>query len=117
MVAPGERFNAATFFVDRHLAEGRGHRTAFRHAGRTVTYAELAADANRAGNALAGLGVEIENRVVLILDETPAFAALFWGAAKLGAVAVPLNPLMTTDEYDFLVRDSRAKVVVAEPEV
>jgi len=117
VIASGERFNAATFFVDRHLAEGRGRRTAFRHAGRAVTYAELADGVNRAGNALAGLGVEIENRVVLILNDTPAFAALFWGTAKLGAVAVPLNTLMTTEEYDFLVRDSRAKVVVAEPEV
>jgi benzoate-CoA ligase len=117
VITAGERFNAATFFVDRHLVEGRGHRTAFRHAGRAVTYAELAEGANRAGNALAGLGVEIENRVVLILNDTPAFAALFWGAAKLGAVAVPLNTVMTVEEYDFFVRDSRAKVVVAEPEV
>jgi len=117
MIPSAERFNAAAFFVDRHLTEGRGRRTAFRHAGRAVTYAELAESVNRAGNALAGLGAEIENRVVLILNDTPAFAAVFWGTAKLGAVAVPLNPLMTTEEYDFLLRDSRAKVVVAEPEV
>ncbi len=117
LIASGQPFNAATFFVDRHLAEGRGHRTAFRHAGRAVTYAELADGVNRAGNALAGLGVEIEQRVALIVDDTPAFAALFWGAAKLGAVAVPLNTLMTTEEYDFFVRDSRARVVVAEPDV
>ncbi|MGH7312272.1 MAG: AMP-binding protein, partial [Candidatus Rokuibacteriota bacterium] len=115
--ASAERFNAAGFFVDRHLTEGRGRHAAFRHAGRAVTYAELAESVNRAGNVLAGLGVEIENRVVLILHDTPAFAAVFWGAAKLGAVAVPLNPLMTTGEYDFLLRDSRAKVAVAEPEV
>ncbi|HET9489409.1 MAG TPA: benzoate-CoA ligase family protein [Methylomirabilota bacterium] len=113
---PAEGFNAAALFVDRHLTAS-GRRTAFRHAGRAVTYAALAESVNRAGNALAGLGVEMEHRVVLILDDTPAFAAAFWGAAKLGAVAVPLNPLMTIEEYDFLLRDSRARVVVAEPEI
>ncbi len=112
-----ERFNAAVVFVDRHPAEGRGGRTAFRHDGRSLTYAALADRVNRAGNALAALGVEIDNRVLLALDDTPAFAAVFWGAAKLGAVAVPLNPLMTDDEYLFVLEDSRAKVVVAEPAV
>jgi benzoate-CoA ligase family protein len=113
---PAEGFNAAALFVDRHLAAS-GRRTAFRHAGRAVTYAALAESVNRAGNALAGLGVEMEHRVVVILDDTPAFAAVFWSVVKLGAVAVPLNPLMTVEEYDFLLRDSRARVVVAEPEI
>jgi benzoate-CoA ligase family protein len=110
-------FNAATFFVDRHLIEGRGGRPAFRHDGRTLSWAELADRVNRAGHVLADLGVEMEHRVLLALTDTPAFPAAFWGAAKLGAVAVPVNPLMTTEEYEFLLRDSRARVVVAEPEV
>ena len=109
-----EQFNAATFFVDRHLAEGRGERTAFRFAGRAVSYAEVAESVDRCGNALAALGVEIEDRVLLALNDTPAFAAVFWGLAKLGAVAVPVNPLMTPAEYAFLLNDSRARVAVVE---
>ncbi|MGH7388198.1 MAG: benzoate-CoA ligase family protein [Candidatus Rokuibacteriota bacterium] len=109
--------NAASLFVDRHLAEGRGGRTAFRHSGHALTYVALAEQVHRAGNALAALGVEIENRVLLVLDDAPAFAAVFWGAARLGAVAVPLNSLMSDDEYLFVLGDSRAKVVVAEPAV
>jgi benzoate-CoA ligase family protein len=112
-----EPFNAAAFFVDRHLAEGRGRRPAFRHAGRTMTWAEVAESVNRAGNALASLGVEMEHRVLLVLDDTPVFPAVFWGAVKLGAVAVPVNPLMTAEEHAFILRDSRARVVVAEPAV
>ncbi len=112
-----EAFNAAAFFVDRHRLEGRGDRTAFRYAAAPVTYAALAERVNRAGNALAGLGVEIEHRVLLALADTPAFAAVFWGAAKLGAVAVPVNPLMTEEEYAFLLSDSRARVMVAEADV
>ena len=109
-----ERFNAVRFFVERHVAEGRGGRTAFRFAGRSITYAELADGVDRAAGALAGQGVEIEDRVLLVLDDTPAFAAAFWGAAKLGAVAVPVNTLMAPAEYEFLLNDSRAKIAVVE---
>lgn len=112
-----EHFNAASFFVDRHLGDDGAARTAFRHAGRSVTYAEVAAASDRCGHALAALGVEIEDRVLLVLDDTPAFAAVFWGAVKLGAVAVPVNTLMTPDEYEFLLNDSRAKVAVVEAAV
>ena len=117
MVQLPEHFNAAAFFVDRHVAEGRGGRTAFRFAGRAITYAELADRVDRAAAALAHRGVEIEDRVLLVLDDTPAFAAAFWGAAKLGAVAVPVNTLMAPAEYEFLLNDSRAKVAVVEAHV
>ena len=98
-----EHFNAAAFFVDRHVAEGRGARPAFRFGGRAITYADLAASVDRCANALAALGVEVEHRVLLVLNDSPAFAAAFWGAAKLGAVAVPVNTLMTPAEYEFLL--------------
>jgi benzoate-CoA ligase family protein len=55
--------------------------------------------------------------VLLVLDDGPAFVSAFWGTVKLGAVAVPVNPLMTADDYAFLLEDSRAKVAVVEPAV
>jgi benzoate-CoA ligase family protein len=112
-----ERFNAASWFVDRHLAEGRGARTAFRFAGRSVTYAEVAESVDRCANALGGLGLEAEQRVLLALNDTPAFAATFWGAVKLGAVAVPVNTIMAAAEYEFVLNDSRARVAVVEAPV
>jgi benzoate-CoA ligase family protein len=112
-----DSFNAATFFIDRHVLEGRGRRLAFRHAGRSITWREVSDSVNLAGHVLASLGVEMEHRVLLALTDTPAFPAVFWGAVKLGAVPVPVNPLMTIEEYEFLLRDSRARVVVAEPEL
>jgi benzoate-CoA ligase family protein len=112
-----EQFNAAAFFVDRHLTDGNGGRRAFRFRGENVTYARLAERANRAGNAWRGLGVEIENRVVLILRDSPDLAAAFWGALKIGAVAVPLNPALSAEEYRFLLGDGRAKLVVVEDDV
>jgi benzoate-CoA ligase family protein len=112
-----EHFNAAAFFVDRHIAEGCGARTAFRYAGRAITYAELAVSVDRCANALAALGVEMEHRVLLVLNDSPAFAASFWGATKLGAVAVPVNTVMTPPEYEFLLTDSRARVAIVEAAV
>ncbi|MGH7356939.1 MAG: benzoate-CoA ligase family protein [Candidatus Rokuibacteriota bacterium] len=118
MAAPlAERFNAADLFVDRHVVEGRGSRVAFRHAGASTTYGDLADDLARAAGALAALGVEPEQRVLLALDDSPRFAAAFWGIAKLGAVAVPVNTLMTAEEYEFLLADSRARVAVVEASV
>ena len=112
-----EHFNAAAFFVDRHIAEGRGARTAFRFAGRSITYAEFAASVDRCAGALAALGVEMEQRVLMALNDSPAFAAAFWGVTKLGAVAVPVNTLMTPQEYEFLLTDSRARVAIVDAAV
>jgi benzoate-CoA ligase family protein len=112
-----EPFNAATFFVDRHVAEGRGGRTAFRAGGRAVTYAQVADRVAHAAGALREAGLDAEQRVLLALDDSPAFAAVFWGAVKLGAVAVPVNTLTSPAEYEFLLNDSRARVAVVEAEV
>ena len=115
--ASREPANAAAWFIDRHLVEGRGGRPAFRSAGSVVTYADLSGTVDRCAGALAALGVEMEHRVLLALDDTPAFAAAFWGAVKAGAVAVPVNTLASEAEYQFLLDDSRARVAVVEAAV
>jgi benzoate-CoA ligase family protein len=111
-----ERFNAAAHFLDRHIAEGRGGRAAFRFAGRAVTYAEIALRANRVGNALLARGVQIEQRVLLALPDRPEFAEAFWGAMKIGAVPVPVSEALPAEEMAFLLHDSRARAVVASEE-
>ena len=111
-----ERFNAASFFVDRHLTEGRGSRVAFHHEGGTLTYAALQELVNRAGNTFRELGVEREQRVLCLLLDTPEFLAAFWGAIKIGAVPVPLNTMLRAPDYLYFLNDSRATVlVVSEP--
>jgi hypothetical protein len=112
-----ERFNAAAFFLDRHVVEGRGDRVALRWNGQAVTYAQLAANVNRAGNALRRLGVRAEERVVLAMLDGPEFAYSFWGAMKIGAVPVPVNTALRTDEYAYVLDDSRARVIISSQEV
>ncbi len=106
-------YNAAFDFVDRNILEGRGEKTALRYAGRNFTYGQVAELVNRTGNALKGLGVEIENRVILLLHDSPEFVAAFFGAIKIGAVPVPVNTLSRSADYEHLFNDSRAKVVIA----
>jgi acyl-coenzyme A synthetase/AMP-(fatty) acid ligase len=108
-----ERFNAATHFLDRHVTEGRSARTAFRFAGRDVTYGEIALRTNRLGNALLARDVQIEQRVLLALPDRPEFAEAFWGAMKIGAVPVPVSDGLPAEELAFLLQDSRARAVFA----
>ena len=110
-----EAFNVATYFVDRNVAEGRGNRVAMECGDVQVTYGELLDNVDRAGNALRALGVRREERVALLLQDTPEFAYCFFGAIKLGAVAVPLNTLLKPNEYRYLLNDCRARVLVVSP--
>jgi benzoate-CoA ligase family protein len=108
-----EEFNAASYFVDRHIAEGRGQKVAIECEDRRVTYSQLAESVNRIGNALRHLDVRPEERVFLLLLDTPEFAASFFGAIKIGAVPVPVNTLLKPADYEFLLNNSRARVVIA----
>ena len=111
-VSVPEWFNAATYFVDRNVEEGRGNRVAICYGDQEISYSQVAEQVNRAGNAFRELGVEIENRVMLILFDCPELVYSFWGAMKIGAVPVPVNTLMKPSDYQYLLNDSRAKVAV-----
>ncbi|HZR44675.1 MAG TPA: benzoate-CoA ligase family protein [Ktedonobacteraceae bacterium] len=106
-----EQFNATTAFLDRHLVEGRGAKTAIYYEGKTFSYQEIAELANRVGNGLLSLDVEIEQRVALLLLDTPEFASVFFGTIKIGAVSVPLNTMLRPADYVYLLNDCRAKVL------
>jgi benzoate-CoA ligase len=105
-------FNIASHLIDRNLAAGRANRTAVYEDGRTLTYAELAEMVNRCGNALRSLGVEAEQRVLMAVPDSAEFIALFLGAAKIGAVPVPVNTAAFAEDYLYYLRDSGARVFV-----
>ncbi len=104
-------YNAAVDLVDRHIHEGRGARLAYHDDFGSVTYAELHDRVNRAGNLLRALGVQPEQRVMLVMLDTVDFVAMFLGAIKLGAVPVPVNTLLSPADYAHLLADSRARLV------
>lgn len=107
-----DQFNAASYFVDRHLDEGRGEKIAIEMPESRVSYRELAEKVNRFGNALHRLDVRIEERILLLLLDGPQFAASFFGGIKIGAVPVPVNTLLKASDYQYMLNNSRARVAV-----
>jgi len=105
-------FNAASHFIDRHIAEGRQQKVAIECGDEQVTYAQLFERVNRLGNALRQLGVRPEERVGMLLLDTPEFAYCFFGIIKIGAIALPINTLLQAAEYEYILNDSRARVLI-----
>ncbi len=99
-------FNVAVPFIDRHVAEGRGDRVALRYCGENITYAQLAENVGRAGNALLKLGLAPGDRLVMAALDDPMFFYVFWGAIKAGIVPVAASTFLKTAEYRFLVADA-----------
>ncbi len=110
-------YNAATTFVDENIAQGRGSRIAIYHQDQKFTYQDVFEKVNRTGNALRELGVELEQRVLLVLPDSPEFAFSFFGAIKIGAVPIPTNPWMKAKDYEYLLHDSRARVLITHESV
>src|SRR3954454_26545 len=100
--------------VDRRLEAGHGDKVAIRCAGEEVTYAQLHGRICAAGTLLSELGVGREDRVLMVLDDTPTFPTLFLGAMRTGAVPAPVSFLDTTENFAHYARDSYAKLAVAE---
>ena len=92
MIEFPERFNLTEFFLEHNLSQGRGQKVALRFEGQSITYAEVAHRANQAANLFRSLGVEQEQRVLLMLPDVPEFAYAWFGAVKMGAVAAAVRP-------------------------
>jgi benzoate-CoA ligase family protein len=106
------QYNLVNHFVDRHVREGRGEKAAILCGDRTLTYAEVAAQVNRVGHGLRQLGVQQEQRVLLLLPDCPEFAAAYFGAIKIGAVAVPTNTALRARDYAYFLDESRARALI-----
>ncbi|QBD80482.1 benzoate-CoA ligase family protein [Ktedonosporobacter rubrisoli] len=111
-VSVPDQFNAATAFLDSNITEGRGAKTAIYYQGQAFSYAQIAELANRIGNGLLDLGLDMEQRVALILLDSPQFAAAFFGAIKIGAVPIPINTVLRPDDYVYMLNDSRARILL-----
>ena len=106
--------NLASWFVDRNVEEGRGDRTALIGPGGPTTYAELARLTNQAGNLLRELGVRAEERVLLVLNDSVEFVALWYGAQKIGAVTAEAYTFLQPKDYAYYLDYTRARVVVVD---
>ncbi len=109
-------YNAAVDLIGRNLAAGRGGKVAYIDDTGPCTYAQLAERVDRAANALIAIGIRQEDRIAIAMVDSVDWAALFLGAIKAGIVPVALNTLLTPADYEYQIKDSRAKAVfVSEP--
>ena len=105
-------FNVAAHLVDRNVLERRAEKTAIECGNERVSYGQLLERTNRVGNVLRLLGVGAQERVLLLLSDTPEFLYCFLGAIKIGAVSVPINTLLKPHEYEYLFNNTGARVAV-----
>lgn len=107
-----ERFNMADYFLYHNVEEGRENKVCLYFEDETFTYGEIALMSNRAGNALRELGVAVEDRVLIVLPDCPAFVSTWFGAARIGAVITMVNPLLPAEDYKYYLDYTRATVAI-----
>jgi 4-hydroxybenzoate-CoA ligase len=110
-------FNGADFFIDRNVRQGRGHKVAVYTEARNYTYNDVQKMMNKTANAFRELGVRVDDRVLILMLDVPQFYAVFWGAFKIGAVPIPVNTMLTPEDYEYYLNDSRARVLVISEEL
>jgi benzoate-CoA ligase len=110
------QYNFAADVIERNLKAGRANKPAYVDARGRWSYGQLAERVSRFASVLQKLGVRREERVLICLLDTIDWPTAFLGCLKAGVVAVPVNTLMTEDDYRFMLADSRARaLVVSEP--
>src|SRR5580658_1106987 len=106
-----EKFNIAEYFLERPAAE-HPNRVAIVGEPAPVSYGGLAALMNRVACALTREGIGPGERILIILPDSAEFMAAFFGAARIGAIAVPVNPMTREADYAHYLRDSRARLAI-----
>ena len=109
-------YNAAVDLIGRNLAAGRAGKIAYIDDAGSCTYGQLAERVDRAANMLHALGVRREERIAIAMHDCSDWVALFLGAIKAGIVPVAMNTLLSSADYEYQLRDSRAHALfVSEP--
>ena len=106
-----DRYNAVTYLLDRNIDAGRANKLAFTDPAARLTYGDLQLESRRLANLLKRLGVRREERIAMIMLDTIAFPIVFLGAIRAGIVPVPLNTLLTAEQYAYVLSDCRARVL------
>jgi benzoate-CoA ligase family protein len=110
-------YNFAADILKRNLDAGRAGKAAYIDDHGSYSYANLAERVDRFGNVLRRLGMRREERVLICLTDTIDWPTAFLGVIKAGMVAVPVNTLLTEDDYGYMAEDSRARLLVVSQEL
>lgn len=107
-----DSFNVAAYFLEGNLAQQRGDRIAYYYRDQSYTYMQVSSWVKRTANLLTELGLQRENRLAILLPDTPEFVFTFWGAIWSGSIPVPINTTCSLEDMQYILQDCRAKVLV-----
>lgn len=116
----GANGNAADYFVDRHnsgLAAAKAAYIESGPGGRTLTYRDLAEQSGRMAALYERHGLRPEERAAMLVLDQIEFPIIFWGSLKAGVIPIPLNTLLSTEMYDWILLDSRARALFVSREL
>src|SRR5580704_215409 len=109
-------FNACEYLLDRRLAAGDGPRTALAGAAGELSYAQLHDQVCRTAAGLRGLGLQPEQRLLMLMADSPRFVTIYLAAMRMGAIPVPVSTMLHADGVADLLADSRARFLAVTPE-
>lgn len=107
----------ASCIVERGIEAAGPEKVAFATREEKLTYGQLRVGANRMGHLLRSLGVRREERVLLVLDNTPLFPVAFLGAMRIGAVPVPVSTRESAENFRHFIEDSYAETVICDADM
>ncbi|HEX3784585.1 MAG TPA: benzoate-CoA ligase family protein [Pseudonocardiaceae bacterium] len=111
-----ELFNTTTYLLDRHIDNGDGARLALTGVAGEVSYARLHEQVRRTSAGLRAIGLQPEQRIVLLMADSPEFVTVFLAAMRIGAIPVPVSTMLRPDGLAELLRDSRARFLAVTAE-
>lgn len=110
-------FNVAAYFWESNFTQERGQKVAYYYQDQNYTYLQVKNYIQRTAKLLTDLGLERENRLAILLPDSPEFVFIFWGAIWLGAVPVPINTGCSVEEIQYILQDCRAKILLTNQEL
>src|SRR5208337_3942381 len=109
-----EQLNLTTYYLDDNITQGRAQKTAIYYEGETYTFNDLAILTNKIGNILKDLNVLMEDRVLLILQDSPEWIAGWFAIMKIGGVATHVYTYLQPSDYEYFFNYVRPRVVIAD---
>jgi len=109
-----DQFNMTAYFLEENLTQGRGDRDAVYYRDDTYTFNELCALTNRFGNVLKELDVGFEDRVLLVLQDSPEWLAGWFATMKIGGVPTHAYTYLQPDDYEYFMNYVRPRVVITD---
>ena len=107
-----EHFNMSDYFLYHNVDEGRENKVCLYFEDREWTYGDVVSLSNKTGNVLRDVGLDIEERILIVLPDCPEFVWTWFGAARIGAVITMVNPMLPASDYQYYLDYTRARVAV-----